>query len=66
MAQRAAQRPRGRQPLRTQLEHYFIERAEMRGVTAAILVVLLLLRFLVVERRLVAKNREKEIKTTSS
>ena len=35
VAQRAAQRPCGRQPLRAQLERDFVERAEMRGVTAA-------------------------------
>ena len=35
VAQRAAQRPRRRQPLRAQLERDFVERAEMSGVTAA-------------------------------
>ncbi len=35
VAQRAAQRPGGRQPLRAQLQHDFVERAEMRGITAA-------------------------------
>ena len=35
VAQRAAQRPGGRQPLRGQLERHFVERGEMGGVTAA-------------------------------
>ncbi len=35
VAQRAAQRPGCRQPLRAQLQRDFVERAEMRGVTAA-------------------------------
>ena len=35
VAQRAAQRPGRRQPLRAQLERDFVERSEMGGVTAA-------------------------------
>ena len=35
VAQRAAQRPGGRQPLRGQLERHFVEGGEMGGVTAA-------------------------------